>query len=96
MISQYTIPVPNPAVVGRIVSGEAVLVLPTKGQVKVLNEVGARIWSLIDGTRSAAEIVQVVNAEFAVSVEDATVDMLQFLEQLAEREIITFSDSVRE
>ena len=96
MISQYTIPVPNPAVVGRIVSGEAVLVLPTKGQVKVLNEAGARIWSLIDGARPAAEIIQVIHAEFAVSVEDATVDTLRFLEQLAEREIITFSDSGKE
>lgn len=92
MISLENVPIQNPAVVGRIVSDEAVIVLPTKGQVKVLNEVGARIWSLIDGTRTVKEIVSIINTEFAVSEEEAKNDTRVFLEQLAEREIITFSE----
>ena len=38
-----SIPVMLPTVVGRVVDEEAVLVLPEQGQVKVLNQVGARI-----------------------------------------------------
>jgi hypothetical protein len=37
---------------GRRLEHEAVVVLPDKGEVKVLNEVGAQIWALADGTRS--------------------------------------------
>jgi hypothetical protein len=91
MISLENVPIQNPAVIGRIVSDEAVIVLPKKGQVKVLNEVGARIWSLIDGVRTVREIVAIINIEFAVSEEEAKIDTSEFLTQLAEREIITFS-----
>jgi len=90
MISLENIPSKNPAVVGRIVHDEAVIVLPTKGQVKVLNEVGARIWSLIDGTHTVRDIIAVIFAEFAVSEEQAKNDTYVFLVQLVEREIITF------
>jgi hypothetical protein len=92
MISLENVPIQNPAVVGRIVSDEAVIVLPKKGQVKVLNEVGARIWTLIDGVRTVREIITIINMEFTVSEEDAKNDTREFLAQLADREIITFSE----
>lgn len=91
MISLDSIPVSNPAVVSRIIKDEAVLVLPVRGQVKVLNEVGARIWSLVDGKRSTGDIVAIIETEYAVSAEDAQKDTLIFLGQLVAREIITFS-----
>ena len=91
MISLENVPTQNPAVVGRIVSDEAVIVFPKKGQVKVLNEVGARIWSLVNGVRKVKEIVEIINIEFAVSGEEARNDTCEFLSQLADREIITFS-----
>jgi len=92
MISLENVPIQNPAVVGRIVNDEAVIVLPMKGQVKVLNEVGARIWSLIDGTRTVRDIIAVINTEFAVSEEEAKNDTRVFLYQLAELKIITFPE----
>ena len=92
MISLENVPTQNPAVVGRIVSDEAVIVLPKKGQVKVLNEVGARIWSLVNGVRKVKEIAAIINIEFAVSEEEARNDTCVFLSQLADREIITFSE----
>ncbi len=91
MVSLACVPVQNPAVVGRLVGDEAVLVLPLKGQVKVLNEVGARIWSLIDGTRTVKEIAAIILEDFSVSEEEAMKDAREFIQQLAEREIITFS-----
>jgi hypothetical protein len=86
-----TIPIPNPNVVGRVVADEAVLVLPEKGTVKVLNEVGARIWSLVDGVRKASEIAEVIFSEFDVELSTAQKDTLDFLEELASRGVISFS-----
>jgi hypothetical protein len=94
MISLENVPIQNPAVVGRIVSDEAVIVLPKKGQVKVLNEVGARIWSLVNGERTVREIVAIIIMEFAVGEEEAENDTREFLTQLAERGIISFSEEL--
>lgn len=88
MLLVNVIPVPNPEVVGRIVDNEAVLVLPGKGEVKVLNEVGARIWSLVDGHRSIKEIAAQINAEFKVSQTKAENDALAFIQQLMDKGII--------
>jgi len=91
MITLDMIPIQNPVVVDRIVNDEAVLVLPTKGQVKVLNAVGARIWSSIDGTRTVGEIINIIHTEYAVNAQEAREDTCIFLGQLADRDIITFS-----
>lgn len=84
-------PIPEATVVARILDEEAVLVLPVKGQVKVLNEVGARIWSLLDGSRSVGEIIEIICSEYAVAADQATEDVLSFVINLAERDIVTFS-----
>jgi hypothetical protein len=89
MLSVNKIPVPNPEVVGRIVDNEAVLVLPGKGEVKVLNEIGARIWSLVDGRRSIEEIAKQIFAEFKVSQPEAEQDVADFIQQLLVKGIIT-------
>jgi hypothetical protein len=90
MITLDMIPSPNPAVVSRVIKDEAVLVLPARGQVKVLNEVGARIWSLVDGKRTVGNIIATIEAEYAVCAEVALSDTSFFLGQLANREIISF------
>ena len=84
MISLDSYAVPNPAVVGRIVEGEAVLVLPEQGQVKVLNEVGARIWVLADGARTLRQIAAALSDEYDVNQAQAKADVLDFVAQLAE------------
>ena len=83
--------IPNPAVIGRIVEGEAVLVLSDQGQVKVLNEVGARIWALADGTRTGRDIVAAVCAEYDVTPPQTETDTLDFLAQLVERGIVSLA-----
>ena len=90
MITMDMIPIPNPSVVGRIIEDEAVLVLPNKGQVKVLNDVGARIWSYLNGEHTVQEIVVMVHNEYAVDEKEAQEDTKIFLGQLADKEIITF------
>lgn len=85
------IPIPNPAVVARSVENEAVLLLPEQGQVRVLNEVGARIWQLVDGKRSIVDIAAVLSTEYEVALSDAETDTLAFLQLLAERGLVTLN-----
>jgi hypothetical protein len=47
-----------------------------------LNEVGARVYELIDGKRSVRDICTVIVEEFDVDREQAEADVAQFIEQL--------------
>jgi len=47
-----------------------------------LNEVGARIYELLDGRRTAAQIAETIVEEFEVSQEQAEADVLEFLDKL--------------
>jgi hypothetical protein len=47
-----------------------------------LNEVGARIWELIDGKRNTEQIHNIIIEEFKVSPEEAEQDLNEFIEKL--------------
>ncbi len=83
------IPTVSAEVVARVLEKETVLVLPTKGKVKVLNEVGTYIWGQIDGSRSAKEIAATLCEVYNVEFDEAETDVIDFLNQLVEREVIT-------
>jgi len=59
------------------------VVLPGRAEVKVLNPVGVKVFSLLDGEHTVEEIVAAVTAEFEVPAETATVDVHVFLGELA-------------
>lgn len=92
MVSLDSYPIPEEGVIGRDLEKEAVLVMPGKGEVKVLNEVGARIWALIDGERSARDIAATLGSEYDVDLDTAQADTLVFLSDLLQRDMITLSD----
>jgi hypothetical protein len=88
--------VPVAGVMGRIVeNNEAVLVLPDKGEIKVLNEVGARIWSLADGSRTVRTIAASICDEFAVDLTTAEADTLAFASDLIERGILCLAEQAQ-
>lgn len=47
-----------------------------------LNEVGARIWELLDGQRSLAEIRDTLLAEFDASADAVEADLAEFIASL--------------
>ena len=89
-------------VIGKVLNSEstgrqeAVLVLPHTGKIEVLNEVGARIWSLSDGSRTVAEISQAICAEYNVNPDDAQQDVLEFIEKLHLKGIIEIKETPAE
>ena len=91
MISPDFYVIPAPSAIGRTIDDEAVIVLPEQGQVKVLNEVGARIWDLADGSRTVRDIVAAICAEYEVEPAQAEGDTLDFVAELVERGVVSLS-----
>jgi len=48
----------------------------------VLNEVGARVWELIDGERDIEEISDLICAEYDITLDEAEKDIGEFLKDL--------------
>ena len=59
-----------------------IVVLPTRSEVKVLNPVGSRVFSLLDGKNTVEDIARAVTDEFEVDYETALKDVKKFLEEL--------------
>lgn len=91
MLTLDSVPKINPNVTGRLIEDEAVLVLPERGKVEVLNQVGAFIWEHANGTATILEIIQNVCDEFDVNYADAKKDTLEFIGDLIERGIVSVS-----
>lgn len=79
----------DPNVVTREIAGERILV-PIRKQaadmaaIYVLNETGARIWSLLDGRRSLADIGEILVQEYSVESDTVRSDIVEVVEQLRE------------
>ncbi len=67
----------------RSVADEGCLVVvPSRATVEVLNPVGGKIYSLLDGTHTEDQIVRQVMEEFEVGEEQARRDLREFLNEL--------------
>jgi hypothetical protein len=79
--------------VTRCVAGETIIV-PIRGNVGdlnsiyTLNEVGTKIWELIDGKGSVEQIVEAICDAYEVTPEEAEKDAFEFLVGLEEAGLI--------
>ena len=77
----------NPSIVSRKIADEVILV-PIRQKtadlksIYSLNEVGARIWNLIDGQRRPRQIKAIILQEFQANETQIEHDLIGFLEQL--------------
>ena len=78
----------TPEAVSKVIGQEAVIILPAAGEVKVLNEVGSRLWELVDGQRTIAELAAQICDEYAVIIEQAEADALDFIQRMLERKLL--------
>ena len=92
MLVKTNVPVRNPEIIAKSADDEAVLVMPQKGQVKVVNQVGAVIWELIDGKRTIENIIDEIVSQFDVDPVTAESDVINFTTELYKREIINLSN----
>ena len=59
------------------------VVIPRQSKVQVLNPVGIKVYSMLDGTHSREEIIHAVMEEFDVEKKTARADVDAFLDELA-------------
>jgi hypothetical protein len=73
--------------VTREIAGETIIV-PVRGNVGdldsiyTLNEIGTLIWQLIDGKKSAKQMVEAICNTYEVTAEQAEKDAIEFLNTL--------------
>jgi len=73
--------------------GNEFILLDAGGRVlRGLNPTGARIWELIDGRRTAAEISHRVALEFGASAQGVLEDVLGFLSRLGEAGLLAAAE----
>jgi hypothetical protein len=83
----------SPELTTRAIAGE-MLIVPVTGRVGdldsiyTLNEVGSRIWQMIDERTSVAEIVLTISREYDVTREEAERDVIALIDALAEAGLI--------
>jgi hypothetical protein len=77
----------DPSIVSRLIAGETILVPIRRNvgdleSIYTLNETGARVWGLIDGQRSLAEVIQQIVFEFDIDEVQASDDVIELTENL--------------
>jgi hypothetical protein len=77
----------SPDVVTKKVGDEYVLVpiannIADMDSVYTLNETGAFIWDLLNGSRSVEEIINELTTEYDIDIETATADVFEFADNL--------------
>ena len=72
----------------RVLDGQAIIAVSGRSEVHLLNDVGTRIWQLIDGQRDEEQLAAEVEREFEVSLEQARRDVVEFVRNLTERGMI--------
>jgi len=81
---KMVIPKRNHDAAFRVIDGEAVVVLPSRSEVKILSEVGSRIWELMDGKTTISQICETICMEYDVSPETALDDVLNFIKEIGD------------
>jgi hypothetical protein len=75
--------------VSSLVDNEMIIVLPEKGQVKVLNDVATQVWNMLDGHNSIQQIVNKISVEYEIAEDSIQDDILQFIQVLVDKDMIT-------
>jgi hypothetical protein len=85
-------PAPHPQTAGRVIDGEAVLLLAETNEIQVLNPIGSRIFELADGQRSLAEIASILTDEYNVTLDQALADVDAFVRELVDNRVLVIDE----
>lgn len=96
MVTEQSTVVVTPGLTAADLGGEAVVLDPQSGRYYGLNELGARIFELARRPRSVERIVQALLQEYDVEVDQLKVDLLAFLREMEERNLIEAMDEIAE
>jgi coenzyme PQQ synthesis protein D (PqqD) len=78
----------SPDAASRTYDGQATIVLPSRAEVKVLNEVGSRVWDAIDGRRTLGEILESIVSDYDIPRAQLEQDVVAFVGDLREHGMV--------
>ena len=84
-----------PSVRWSVIEGRVVLIDANEGELLHLNEVASRVWELLDGTRSVAQLVDELREGFDVSTVRLRKDVSKFVRKLHRMELTRKPDAPR-
>ncbi len=95
MIKTESVLVKKNSIASRIVEeGEAVIVKPDTAELRTLNEVGSRIWELVDGEKDVEKIIQIIRNEFdETSKNDVEKEIIEFCRELREKDLVEIKNN---
>ena len=70
------------------IDGMAMVVVPGRAEVQILNPVGTRVWDLIDGERTVSQILSELAGEYEVEPGQLENDVREFVLSLDERDML--------
>jgi len=92
MLAPETVLHPHPSLVfTRLDDAEAVLLHLDTKRYYTLNETGTRIWELLQQRRSAQEVAQALQDNYAVTDEEAMPLLLAFVDELQQEGLVQSS-----
>ena len=78
----------NPACPVREIGQGLVIMAPRGENTHSLEEIGAFIWRQLDGQASLEQVLDAIMTEYEVERETAAQDLLQFVQEMAEAELL--------
>jgi len=86
------IPRKSDKIASRIVDKEAVIVTLENQHTLVLNEIGTRVWEMLDGKKDLRAIAQGICDEFDVAHGTAFEDCRQFITQMKDAHAVVIKE----
>lgn len=83
-----TRPIRKKDLIWREVDGEVIILSSDNKLMHVLNDVGSRIWILLDGKHSKEDILRIISAEYEDTGNRVEMDILEYLDELKKLNLI--------
>jgi hypothetical protein len=78
----------NPALAWREIDEETVIISPNDSVMHELNDTGSFLWKNIDGHKSAAELAELLVANYEVRPDIALADTQSLLQEMSSRKLV--------
>jgi len=78
----------NPALAWREIDDETVIISPQDSVMHELNDTGSFLWKNIDGKKSAAQLAELLAADYEVTPDAALSDTQALLEEMSSRKLV--------
>ena len=93
MITEQSVINSAPDLTAAYLDGEAVILDLKTGQYYGLNEVGARIFDLVQAPCTVGEVIEQIVEEYAVETDQFRQDLLAFLQEMVSKKLIQVDKS---